>query len=142
MLMNFHKDDMIIFWAIIYQCIRNTLSKFLELSIFYRRIVDKTKELDMKILSYVLSCSILGFAPNATIQADEHGGVHIHLHSGEDIEDNKYDGMVPNVCWEQKPWYHHQHFDEYEDIELQADRLQENTAWPGQREEFSDQLLR
>ncbi len=122
--------------------IRNTLSKFLELSIFYRRIVDKTKELDMKILSCILSFSILGFAQIATIQADEHGGVHIHLNCGEDIEDNKYDGMVPNVCWEQKPWYHNQHFDEYEDIEDQAERLQDDTAWPGQREEFSDQLLR
>jgi hypothetical protein len=39
-------------------------------------------------------------------------------------------------------WYHGQHYDHYENIEDQADRLQEDTAWPGQREEFSDILLR
>lgn len=96
----------------------------------------------MKVLVYLLSFSILGFTPIITVQADAHGGIHIRIPSCEEDEEEECEKKVPEVCWELKPWYHHQYFDEYEDIEDQADRLQDDTAWPGQREDFSDYLLR
>lgn len=96
----------------------------------------------MNQLFCIVSFSLLSFSPLATLIADDHGGIHIHLKCGEDVEDDTYEGMVPNVCLELKPWYQGQHYDYYENIESQADRLQEDTAWPGQREEFSDILLR
>jgi hypothetical protein len=94
----------------------------------------------MKKLTCLLSLSILMLTPCTITLADEHGGVHIHLRTGEEIEDNPC--AVPSYCMELKPWYHHQHYDEYEDIETQADRLHDDTSWPSEREEFSDQLLR
>jgi len=93
----------------------------------------------MKILFYLLGFSIAGLTPIAQSFGDEHGGIHIHLNCGENVEDEV---KVPCFCMEQKPWYHHQHFDYYENVEAQADRLQDDTAWPGQREDFSDILLR
>lgn len=93
----------------------------------------------MKKLTY-LSFSVFMLASCAIVLADEHGGIHIHLKNGEEINDNSCE--VPNVCMELKPWYQHQYYDEYEDIEAQADRLQDDTAWPSQREDFSDYLLR
>ena len=36
--------------------------------------------------------------------------------------------MAPNVCLELKPWYHREHFDGYNDIENQAERLQNVTT--------------
>lgn len=93
----------------------------------------------MKIQAYFLIFSLIGTA--SLTAADTHGGVHIHLHNGEQIEDCAA-AQQPEYCMELKPWYHNQHYDEYEEIEAQADRLQDDTAWPGQREEFSDMLLR
>lgn len=95
----------------------------------------------MKSLIYLLSFSYLALITVTSIHADEHGGVHIRIPTCEDanIENNE---EIPGVCMELKPWYHHQHFDDYEDIEDQADRLQDDTTWPGQRQDFSDTLLR
>lgn len=93
----------------------------------------------MKILTYLLGFSALSFAAIFNVSADEHGGIHIHLPCGEEIEDEV---KVPCFCMEQKPWYHCQHFDYYEDVEAQADRLQDDTEWPGKRDDFSDILLR
>lgn len=86
-----------------------------------------------------LGLSLLMISPMTAVQANDHGGIHIHLRCGEEEE---VDSPLPNVCMEMKPWYHNQHFDEYEDIEDQSERLQDDTAWPGQREEFSDYLMR
>ena len=83
--------------------------------------------------------SFIGFAP--AVFANTHGGVHIHLRNGENIEDCEA-AQPPDYCMELKPWYCNQHYDQYEEIEDQAERLQEDTAWPGQREEYSDILLR
>jgi hypothetical protein len=96
----------------------------------------------MQRLSYLLSFSILVFMPIAIVQADAHGGIHVRIPSCEEEDAGECEEQVPEVCMELKPWYQHQHFDEYEDIEDQADRLQDDTAWPGQREDFSDYLLR
>lgn len=93
----------------------------------------------MKRLVYLLSCSLL---PLTLIQADDHGGVHVHLPACENEQVVDCEDKIPAVCIEQRPWYHNQHYDEYENIEDQADRLQDDTAWPGQREDFSDYLLR
>lgn len=95
----------------------------------------------MKLLTYVLGFSLLGMTLISSLQANDHGGVHINIPTCEDAnaEENE---LKPEYCMELKPWYHHQHFDEYEDIRDQADRLQDDTSWPGQRQDFSDYLLR
>jgi hypothetical protein len=41
-----------------------------------------------------------------------------------------------------RPWYDHLWYSDYENIEEQADRLQDETAFPSQRENYSDFLLR
>ena len=74
----------------------------------------------MNILAYLLSFFIIGMTPAAF--AETHGGVHIHLRNGEDIEDREA-AQTPDFCMELKPWYHCQHYDEYEEIEEQAERL-------------------
>lgn len=71
--------------------------------------------------------------------ADEHGGIHIHTRYGEEIEG---DSSTPNYCIQMRPWYYHQWYCDCDNIREQADRLQDDTAWPGQREDFSDYLLR
>lgn len=92
----------------------------------------------MKLLTYGLIGCLFVLSSGQAI-ADAHGGVHIHIQNcDEEVEDD----TVPNVCFEMKPWYHRQHFEDAEDIEEQAERLEDDTAWPGQREEFSDQLMR
>lgn len=96
----------------------------------------------MKTLFFLLTISILGMTASAAAFADEHGGVHIMIPGCEDANEEGGQQPVSPVCMELKPWYHHQHFDDYEDIEEQAGRLQDDTAWPGQREEFSDYLMR
>ena len=93
----------------------------------------------MKLIAYFLGFSALSLTSITQTSADEHGGIHIHLPTGEEIEDEV---KVPNFCMEKKPWYHHQHFDYYEDVEAQADRLQDDTEWPGKRDDYSDYLLR
>ena len=96
----------------------------------------------MKMLVYFFSFSILGLALISHSAADEHGGVHIRIPTCEGVIEEEGSDKVPEVCWELKPWYSHQHYEEYEDIETQADQLQDDTAWPGQREDFSDYLMR
>jgi hypothetical protein len=96
----------------------------------------------MKVLVCLLSFSILGLSPIATIQADVHGGVHVRIASCEEDGNEESEEDLPNVAMELKPWYHHQHFDQYEDINDQAYQLEDDTAWPAQREDFSDYLLR
>lgn len=91
----------------------------------------------MKILIYALNCSALLLAPLA-LYANDHGGIHIHLPTG----DEEVEETGPAVCLELKPWYHREHFEDFEDIQEQSERLEDDTAWPGQREEFSDYLMR
>lgn len=91
----------------------------------------------MKICICTLSFSVLLLSP-LTICADAHGGIHIHM----PVCEEEVSDTTPAVCLELKPWYQRQHFDDYEDIEEQSERLEDDTAWPGQREEFSDRLLR
>lgn len=77
----------------------------------------------------------------AIVVADEHGGIHIHTRNGEEIEGDS--NSNPNFCIQMRPWYYHLWYtDCAEDIEEQSDRLQEDTAWPSQREDYSDYLLR
>jgi hypothetical protein len=97
----------------------------------------KSQGLTMQALIYLLSFFLLSLG---TVHANDHGGIHIHVPNCEDLEDD--DEPKPAVCMEIKPWYHHQHYDEYEDIQDQADRLQDDTSWPGQRVDFSDLLNR
>lgn len=69
------------------------------------------------------------------------GGVHIILPSGERVDDCTLDEPCP--CDGGRPWYLQQHFDCYcSDIEDPVREVEEETAWPGQREEFSDYLFR
>jgi hypothetical protein len=92
----------------------------------------------MKILTYVLNYSLLILAPLGLCGSDNHGGIHIHLPAC----DEEVESTTPAVCLELKPWYQREHFDDYEDIQEQSERLEDDTAWPGQREEFSDYLMR
>lgn len=85
--------------------------------------------------------SILGILAFLPVKGNDHGGVHIHIPTCEDANEEENE-QLPAYCVELKPWYHHQHFDEYEDIKDQSDRLQDDTSWPGQRQDFSDYLLR
>jgi hypothetical protein len=42
-----------------------------------------------------------------------------------------------------KPWYHHhQYYDEHEEHADPTGKLTDDTAWPAEREEYSDYLLR
>jgi len=93
----------------------------------------------MRMFAYLSYFSLFSVLSINTVCSNDHGGVHIHLKNGEDIEDEPK--SLP-CCLELKPWYHHQHYDDYENIEDQADRLQDDTSWPGQREDFSDILMR
>jgi hypothetical protein len=91
----------------------------------------------MRSIVYGLVSCFIVLSSN-TIVADAHGGIHIHTTCGEVVEDDQ----PSNVCLELKPWYHRQHFEDDENIEEQSERLEDDTAWPGQREEFSDYLMR
>jgi hypothetical protein len=97
------------------------------------------KEFAMYKLAYLCYFSLFSVLSVGTISSDEHGGIHIHLKCGEEIEDEV---KTPEYCVELKPWYHNQHYDEYEHIEDQADRLQDDTTWPSHREDYSDILMR
>lgn len=92
----------------------------------------------MKKLISILYCSVLMLPAYA--MTDEHGGIHIHMRNGEQIDDNNCSS--PKYCIEMRPWYYHLWYSDYENIEDQADRLQDETAWPSQRENYSDYLLR
>jgi hypothetical protein len=84
--------------------------------------------------------SLLTLATFAIATADDHGGIHIHTNEGEEIEDDSC--KAPSFCMEMRPWYDHLWYSDYENIEEQADRLQDETAFPSQRENYSDFLLR
>ena len=95
----------------------------------------------MKVLTCLLTLTILSCSIVYT-HADAHGGVHVRIPTCENDEEEPE--LLPNVCIEMKPWYHHQQYDEYdkEDVEDQSYRLQDDTSWPGHREDFSDYLFR
>lgn len=93
----------------------------------------------MKVFACLLSFSLLSFSLSS-LHADAHGGVHVRIPTCETVDDDLE--PAPNFCMEMKPWYHHQHFDEFEEIEDQAYQLQDDTSWPGHREDFSDYLFR
>ena len=96
----------------------------------------------MKIFKNVLSFLSLSMAVTSlSCSADEHGGVHIKIPTCEGVLEEEGE-KTQEVCWELKPWYSHQHFEEYENIETKSEHLQDDTAWPGQREDFSDYLMR
>lgn len=92
----------------------------------------------MKMFTRVLNCSLLLLAPLTLCGSDGHGGIHIHLPEG----DEEVEGTAPAICLELKPWYQREHFEDQENIQEQSERLEDDTAWPGQREEFSDYLMR
>lgn len=84
--------------------------------------------------------SFLMLTTCAILTANDNGGIHIHTRDGEQIE---ADSTNPTFCMGMRPWYYHLWYtDCAEDIEEQADRLQDETSWPSQREDFSDYLMR
>ncbi|MEI8365584.1 MAG: hypothetical protein WCF65_04115 [Parachlamydiaceae bacterium] len=100
----------------------------------------------MRAALYILSAALITTSLPHFLSADEsHGAVHIVLPDGEeDIEDGCCELVDPEEerGMPERPWYQNQKFEVFEDNGDPTDYLEEDTAWPGQREEFSDILFR
>jgi hypothetical protein len=96
----------------------------------------------MKKMSCMLTLFVLGTAPFAASASDPHGGVHIILPGGgcEDLEEDCVIEDEPGR--EQEVWYRNPIFEDPEEDRDIPGWLENETQWPGQREEFSDYLFR
>lgn len=86
---------------------------------------------------FILIASVYADCPN--------GAVRIYLPNGEMYEDCQSYNIV-QVPEDEREWYVSQRYDRfYEDYGENGDpteELEEDTSWPGQREDFSDMLMR
>lgn len=92
------------------------------------------------MLNYVLILLSLSVADISLANCPDssHGGVHIVLPDGERVDECELDPCAAPM----RPWYMHEHFDYYDDRFNPTYEVEAESAWPGQREEFSDFLLR
>ncbi|MEI8124823.1 MAG: hypothetical protein WCG42_03625 [Parachlamydiaceae bacterium] len=101
----------------------------------------------MQKILFLLSIGLITTSTPTSLSGDDaHGGVHIFLPDGEEedadddccdmVDDNEERGIPP------RPWFQNQKFEVYEDNGDPTDELLDDTAWPGEREEFSDILFR
>lgn len=86
----------------------------------------------MRTLAVLLSFAFL--LPGLGYAQGTNGAVHIYLTPYDECE---------RLEDERDDWYLlRQYLDNYGENGDPSDELQEDTSWPGQREEFSDQLFR
>lgn len=101
----------------------------------------------MRKLCHTLAIALVTVSLNPLSGYDSHGAVHIIMPDGEEevdgggeccdlIDSDEEMGRPP------RPWYQNQKFDVLDDYGDPTLELEEETAWPSQREEFSDILFR
>lgn len=93
----------------------------------------------MKILNRLMTIAFLGMFTASILEAncpeDTEKSFHLRSEVDEDDCDDTAEGH--------KPWYFHYHHHAFdEDLEDPSAELDEDAAWPGEREEFSDKLFR
>lgn len=66
------------------------------------------------------------------------------FHLDNNCQNSQNDGEGENCCNGEgkKHWYFHYHHYDYDRDTDPTEELDEETAWPGQREEYSDTLFR
>ena len=81
----------------------------------------------------------LTLAPLAANQS----GITYHI-GGAEVPESEMDEDACQVSREVHPWYYHQHVQTWaEDIESDPTyQLDQDTAWPSQRDAFSDYMMR
>ena len=95
----------------------------------------------MKTNYLMLLLVVFGALPAALLSNSSNGAVHICVNGEcEAIEDDPVldDGSIQ----EQATYYHNRIFDDPEEDRDLPGWLENETQWPGQREDFSDYLFR
>ena len=97
----------------------------------------------MKANTSILFFFLFGALAPTSVAADNHGAVHIVVPDGEEEVDDGCEEAVAEDCENYRPWYHRERFQNYYgDFDNPDAELEAETAWPGQREDFSDFLMR
>jgi len=95
--------------------------------------------------SLVSFCFVSLSTSYVVANCETHGAVHMILPDGEEEVDDGSDELIcegQEYGMEPHPWYSNEKFEAYSDEGDPTANLEDDTAWPGQQQEFSETLFR
>ena len=97
-----------------------------------------------KVIVFLSFCFISISQYSLVADSNSHGAVHLFLPDGEEIIEESVPEMPGcRDCTRRhlRPWYSNQKFEAYDYEGDPTSELEYDTAWPSEREEFSDTLF-